>query len=870
MTLAAGSKLGPYEIQAPIGAGGMGEVYKARDTRLDRFVAIKVLPEHIASRDDLRLRFEREARAVASLNHPHICVLYDIGREESLSYMVMEHLEGETLARRIARGPLPMDRVLEFAKQIADALARAHRAGVVHRDVKPANIMLTRDGVKVLDFGLAKSAAKAGPADETLTAALTTEGAVLGTPQYMAPEQFEGGEADQRCDVWAFGAVLHEMITGQKAFQGKSHANLMGAILTAEPASMAANPAVPVWVERMVKRCLAKDPDARYQSMRDLVLDLQAAPREGTEAAAPVRARWQVWAMTAALAGLAGLNLVQWFKTGSAVSGRVDKPVRRFAFDVPAGAINPVISPDGNQFVYVQGSPPMLWIQALDQKKPRELAGTAGASKPFWSPDSRIVAFFAASEVRKVAVQGGQPPITVCDDAFCPYERQGAWSPDGAQIAFTAKSPTKVYLASAAGGPARLAVDIQGSDGYFLDPLFLPGDVGKGKLVVVVVERSEARIVLQDLATGRRESLANGMRPAWEASGHLVFWRDGIWARPISINTGRPVGEPFPIASEGLDPSVAGDGTLIYQDAGGAMKQLFWLDRAGRRQTAIGKPMRTINSPRLSRNERLVAVGGGDQINEDLWIVDAARATNNRLTTAPGVETNPVWTANDEEIVHWKSEEGTKGVDIFIQKADGSGAPRALVAKPGFQYFMSSSPDGRYLFYQTSDGPGKPAFSAYFDRKENIERPALSQGLTGQGVQGLQPSPDGRLLAFASIQTGGYEVYVERLGGGGRVQISTQGGTQPHWNSAGTELFYVQHDTVMAVRTKLRPEFSAGQPVKLFSHPGLISKFAGPQYDVSADGQRFVVADIAGGLEGHGRPVWLVQNWLSEFSGGRK
>ncbi len=858
MPLRAGDKLGPYEILTPLGAGGMGEVYKARDTRLDRFVAIKVLPEHIARREDLRRRFEREARAVASLNHPHICVLHDIGNQDGTGYMVMEHLEGETLAARTARGALPLDQALRLATQIADALDRAHRAGVTHRDVKPANIMLTRDGVKVLDFGLAKSASKPGPAEETLATALTTEGTVMGTPQYMAPEQFEGKEADARADVWAFGAALYEMVTGQKAFQGKSYSSLVGAILSADPPPMSVRPFTPASLERLVRRCLAKDPEDRYQSMRDVVLDLQMPPQETS--ATPVRtSRWP-WAAVVVLVALAGLNIVQWLRTGPP-NNNLGSPVRRFAFDLPPGAINPVISPDGRHFVYVQGSPPRLWVQDLNQRQPRELAGTAGASKPFWSPDSRFIAFFALNEVRKVAVQGG-PAVTVCEDAFCPYERQGAWSPDGSQIAFTAKSPTLIYFASASGGPARLVVNRQGSDAWFVDPLFMPGESGKGKLIFV--EGRQSKIILQDLATGRREILATGTRPCFSATGHLIFSRGGIWAMPISLRTGGPEGEPFSIAPEGADPSVADDGTLTYQDAGGGMKQLHWYDRAGRKQAPIGKPMRTIFAPKLSRDERLVAVAGGDQPTEDIWILDIARSTNSRLTTAPGSEGQPGWTSKDKEIIYWKSV-GSDDVDIMIQRADGSAAPRALVARPGSQYFSGISADGRHLFYNTREDPGKPPFTAYLDMKENTEKPALSQAYEGQGVE---PSPDGRLVAIAGNHTGTYEVYVERIGGGGRVQISTQGGTQPRWNAAGNEMFYVQHDTLMALPVKLAPDFSAGEPVKLFSHPGLISKFAGQQYDVRADGQRFVLVDAVGGRQDYGRPVRLVQNWLSEFRGG--
>lgn len=490
---------------------------------------------------------------------------------------------------------------------------------------------------------------------------------------------------------------------GEKAFQGKSHASLLTAILSADSPTMATTPAAPRWLERTVRRCLAKDPEARYQSMRDVVLDLQMPPVEAVSPGPPVRSRWHVWALSAAIVALAGSSVLLWSRADS-VAGTADKPVRRFSFNLPTGAITPVISPDGSQFVFVQGSPPRLWVQALDQRHPRELEGTTGASKPFWSPDSRFIAFFASTQVRKVPAQGG-PVTTITDDAFSPYERQGAWSPDGSQVAFTAQSPTKVYLAPAAGGRATLALDIQPGDGYFVDPLFLPGEAGRGKLIAVGVEASESTIFLQDLRTGRKERLATGTRPTYAASGHLIFSRDGIWALPLSPGTASPGGEPFPIVADGIDPSVANDGSLLYQDPGGGMKQVFWFDRSGRRRAAIGKPMRSINGPSLSRSERFVALTGGDAGNPDIWILDTVRATNSRLTMAPGVEASVAWTANDQEVIYWKTEEAAKGVDIVVQKTDGSQAARGLVVRPGYQYFMSSSPDGRFLFYAVETLP---------------------------------------------------------------------------------------------------------------------------------------------------------------------
>ena len=419
MPLSAGDRLGPYEVLSPIGAGGMGEVYKARDTRLDRTVAIKVLPEHIAKREDLRARFEREARAVASLNHPHICTLHDIGNQDGAGYMVMEYLEGETLAARIEKGALPLDQALKLAMQIADALDRAHRAGVTHRDIKPQNIMLTRDGVKVLDFGLAKSS-KPAPTEETLTAVLTMEGTVMGTPQYMAPEQFEGKEADARSDVWAFGAVLYEMVTGQKAFQGKSYSSLVGAILSADPAPMVVKPFTPAWLERLVRRCLAKDPEDRWQSMRDMVLEFRTPMVEGAAAGPSKAARWP-WAIAAALALTAVVLGVAYWRAAHPTESSLKPLIRLDANlgpDAIAGADSSIaISPDGTRIVFQirrADGKQLLAMRLLEQAAITPLPGTESGSNTFFSPDGQWIGFTADSKLKKVSLRGGAP-VTLSD-----------------------------------------------------------------------------------------------------------------------------------------------------------------------------------------------------------------------------------------------------------------------------------------------------------------------------------------------------------------------------------------------------------------------------------------------------------------------
>jgi len=502
MALSAGTKLGPYEVLSAIGAGGMGEVYKARDTRLDRLVAIKVLPEHIAKREDLRARFEREARAVASLNHPHTCTLHDIGNQDGTGYMVMEYMEGETLAARIEKGALPLDQALKFATQIGDALDRAHRAGVTHRDIKPQNIMLTRDGVKILDFGLAKSMPKTGPAEETLATALTAEGTVLGTPQYMAPEQFAGKEADARSDIWAFGAVLYEMLTGRRAFQGKSYASLLGAILSADPAPMALKPFTPAWLERLVRRCLAKDSEDRYYSMHDVVLDLRT-PLEKTTAASPKTIRWPRLYQSVLTVTAGALFMFAVFHFGETPPQR---PLRRFGL-VPPVAVGNIglfthvaISPNGRHIAFVEArAQGRLWVHDLDRGQARAIEATEGAFAPFWSPDSSFIGFAVNEELKTVSVQAGLPRrvcrlrTRICDGA--------SWSPDGKTIAFTSGTPGVLWEVPAQGGTPQLLIPMEElgkSLGepvrYIARPHFLPLTTGP-RTLAFTVSNSKVQLV---------------------------------------------------------------------------------------------------------------------------------------------------------------------------------------------------------------------------------------------------------------------------------------------------------------------------------------------------------------------------------------
>lgn len=597
MPLSAGEKLGPYEILSPLGAGGMGEVYKARDTRLDRFVAIKVLPEHIARREDLRQRFEREARSVASLNHPHICVLHDIGNQDGTGYMVMEHLEGETLAARITRGALPFDQALQLATQIADALDRAHRAGVTHRDVKPANLILTRDGVKVLDFGLAKSGSKPVPTEQTLTAALTTEGSVLGTPQYMAPEQFEGKEADTRSDIWAFGAVLYEMVTGEKAFQGKSYASLVGAILSADARPMSVKPFTPPALERLVRRCLAKEPEDRYQSMRDVVLDLRMPPQE---TASPVRtSRWP-WVVAAGVCLVVAALAVGsggWIRKANEPPLPVKLDVNppegsRFGFIGNAGGS--AISPDGRTLAFVATTAKgetLLYVRPLESLEARALPGTAEAGRPFWSPDSKSLAFVAGGKLKRIEVAGGSP-TTLCDAR---YARGGTWNEAGV-IVFGDRAPGLQRIPASGGTPSLVTqVNKEAGELFHVYPQFLPG----GKQFLYLVRHGEAEkmgIYIGSLddkpGTPATRIVQTQYKATYDAgSGRLLYVQGAgtLMAQRLELDPPRLTGDPATVA-EGVritlydgyaEFSGSRNGTLFYKQGSGGEKVRFGMARPG-------------------------------------------------------------------------------------------------------------------------------------------------------------------------------------------------------------------------------------------------------------------------------------------------
>src|SRR5262245_5300771 len=727
MALSPGTRLGPYEILGVAGSGGMGEVYQATDTRLDRTVAVKVLPEAALRDPARRQRLEREARAISSLSHPHICTLYDVGHQDGIDYLVMEFLDGETLDERLARGGLPPDQVLRYGIEIADALDAAHRRGLVHRDLKPGNIMLTRTGSKLLDFGLAREDA----AERTTTAisntatrtrALTAEGTVVGTIDYMSPEQLEGRPVDARSDLFCFGAVLYEMATGRKAFQGQSQASVIAAILTSEPPPLATvQPLAPPALERALRRCLAKDPEERWQSARDLMLELKwiagTDPREASAASGPsiVRRRERVFmALTIVLAtGTLFLALPRFRPGGPGLEPAIRAsilPPEKSHFIFGGLASGPMeMSPDGRSLTFVartvEGSD-RLWVRPLDAPSARVLEGTEGASFPFWAPDSRFIGFFADSKLKKIDSRGG-PPQTLCNVSIA---RGGTWNTDGT-ILFAPDVSDALYRVPSSGGEPVPVTQIDPARHQMNHrwPQFLPD--GRHFLFFARSSSGEGT----GTYTGSLDSTAQTMLMAGQSNaiyappGYVLFVREGaLMAQAFDANGLKLTGDPRPVADpvtvngsvQNTIVSVSENGILAYQ-AGKFTSgfHMFWFDRGGKSLASIGEPAIYI-FPRLSPDGKRLAVQVTDlrSGNSDLWIHDLARGVKTRFTFEPSIETYPVWSPDGTRIVFASNRTGR--FHMFVKSSDGVGDERPLVEEPDADARpLSWSPDGRYIAF---------------------------------------------------------------------------------------------------------------------------------------------------------------------------
>jgi serine/threonine protein kinase len=889
MAISPGKRLGPYEILSPIGAGGMGEVYKARDTRLDRIVAIKVLPTHLADRSEFRERFEREAKTIASLNHPHICTLYDTGHQDDVDFLVMEYIEGETLAQRLVKGPLPIQQVLQYAIEIADALDKAHRKGITHRDLKPGNIMLAKSGTKLLDFGLAKLAQGAAPVTPesqmpTVQDAITAQGTILGTLQYMAPEQVEGklDQIDARTDIFAFGVVVYEMATGKKAFEGKSQASLIAKILETDPPPMATlAPMTPPALDRIIKRCLAKDPDDRWQSARDICEQLRWIPESSAQPglAAPAAGlqksanRTALMAIATILAVAALAAALFYFRRPPPVEKQAARftigPPEKGGFNLALANVAIALSPDGSKLVFSAFTPShgsQLWVRALDSQSAQALPGTENGSGPFWSPDGRSIGFSADGKLKKIALSTGAVE-TLADVTQTRVELAswpGSWSREGV-ILFMSNDGTLARMAESGGAIApATTLDASRSEIAHLWPYFLPDGRHFLYLGFSLGKPENNAIFVGSLDSKDKKLLLNATSDAiYAPPGYLLYNRQGtLMAQPFDADRLQLTGDAVPIAERvAFNPfgsyaefSASENGVLVYRGGGGAVPlTLAWVSRDGAVQTLAAAP-HNYTFPRISPDGRRVAVGIEEGGAGQIWIYDMVRDAVSRLTFEGTNNVDPLWTRDEKRIVFKGN-----GNHLFWQPADGSAAAEQLTSDKRSTNDLPGnwSPDGETLLFMGTIPVRDLFVLSLRDRK-------TQEFDTGEaGASSPCFSPDGRWIGYASNESGRSEIYVRPYPGpGGKWQISTEGGTEPVWNPKGHELFYRSGQKMMAVEYTEQPEFSPGKPKILFEGPYAPSPRSLSNYDVSPDGQRFLMLNSAEQKPGE---ISIVLNWTEEL-----
>ena len=859
MTITAGTRLGPYEIVAPIGAGGMGEVYKARDTRLDRAVAIKILPAEFASDAQLKVRFEREAKTISQLSHPNICTLFDVGD----NYLVMELLDGETLADRLSRGPLPIGEAIQIGIQIADALDKAHRAGIIHRDLKPGNVMLTSGGVKLLDFGLAKTNAVTGPASVTMQKPVTQEGTIVGTLQYMAPEQLEGREMDGRADIFALGAMLYEMVSGRRAFDGESRASIIARILSSEPPPLATLQRVtPPALDRIVKRCLAKHPTLRWQCAGDVRRELELVGEEEVSERRPVLPSRSL-AVLVILLGLIAAAEGIWLMRQRKLPSASDRIVRFTVESPPNTYIKlandigpPAITRDGRAVAFVAvdvgSGRRALWVRDLQSVQAKRIEGTEGASFPFWSPDGNSIGFFASGKLKRVDLAGSTPQTL----AAASFGRGGAWGEDG-KILFVPTPSTGLYRVSARGGAVDAVTQLDRRAGEVSQrwPQILPD----GRHVLLLVRRpgigvadalGDAMYVF-DLGTGGRKFLARVSSNAmYVERGLLLFARDRtLMAQPFDLKTLQLGGEPTPIVQNvQFHPSgfamfaVSASGVLCYQ-TGTLISELRVVDRRGALTGTFLEPAEYF-VPTLDVAHRQFAVSITDPATgyDDIWQYDMVRQVARRLTFNPADDFAPVLSPDGKRVAFASNRSGSP--QLFLKNVDGAEEERAIAPAQLARFPLSWSPDGRFIAYKEI-APTTQMDIDIFDMKERTERHFLASEFNETDASF---SPSGRWMAYVSDESGRPEVYVTTFPApSARWQISSGGGTQPRWRGDEKELFYYSADgNIMAVPVVTQPNFNAGIPQRLFACELRSPRIDTGEYDVWPDGQRFLINTTAG------------------------
>jgi Tol biopolymer transport system component len=894
MSLAPGTRLGSYEVVAQIGAGGMGEVYRAHDTKLTRDVAIKVLPANFVNDPERMSRFQREARMLAALNHPNIATIYGLEQFDGVACLVMELVPGETLADRVKAGPLPLEEALKIAVQIAEALEAAHEKSIIHRDLKPANVKVTPDGkVKVLDFGLAKAFQVDNATEDmsnspTLSRAATMQGVILGTAAYMSPEQARGKATDKRTDIWAFGCVLYELLTGKQAFHGETFTDITAKILTGEPDWRALRAETPDQIRQLLRRCVQKDKSLRLRDAGDARIEIQdalSAPASGKPKGAGVSWRGVGWKKATglgfvAVALLALGGIVAWY-----LKPLAPQPVTRTVINLPPGQqlagmeYGPAValSPDGTHLAYLarQGGTQQLYVRAMDSLEARSIPDTEGAFAPFFSPDGQWVGFFAGQKLKKVSISGGAA-LTLGDAGATPTG--ASWGSRG-MIALATTAGGVLQQVPDAGGMPHALTHFDKGENTHRWPEYLPG--GTAVLFTAGMagpSMTNEQVAVQLIGTGERRNLVQGaMYPRFAPSGHLVYAQGGILiAAPFDPQRLAVMGAAVPVVEGVLQSSVSGatqysfstTGSLVYVSGGlqsATPSRLVWVSRSGAEQP-LATPVHAYVFPRLSPDGRRVAVSIQEQ-EMQIWLYDLSRETLTRFTFEGNTNLNPVWTPDGKRIAFTSNKEGP--LNPFWQLADGSGGLERLTISESTQVPMSWSPDGQLLaFIELNPSTG-------FD----IWTLRLSGASAGSGqVRKAQPflrtpfnesaprfSPDGRWLVYISNESGRNEVYVQPYPGpGGKWQISTEGGTEPVWNPNGRELFYRSGDKMMSVDIATQPAFAAGKPRMLFEGQYVPTPLTGPYYDVSPDGQRFLMLKPAE-REQAPTQINVVLNWFEEL-----
>lgn len=888
-----GSKLGPYEILVALGAGGMGEVYKARDTRLEREVAVKVLAAHLVTTPELRQRFEREARSISALNHPHICILYDVGHDDGIDFLVMEYLEGESLAERLKKGPLPIKEVLRYGTEIADALDKAHRQGIVHRDLKPGNVMLTKAGAKLLDFGLAKPAAvsaavgshtapvfSAAMTISNANSPLTAAGTIVGTMQYMAPEQIEGKEADARSDIFAFGALLYEMVTGKRAFEGKSQLSVASAILEREPEPISAvQPLSPPALGHVIERALAKDPAERWQSASDIKAELKWVSEGGSRVGTPAivgkhrkHREWLAW-------GLAALGIVAALGLGATLAVQSAKPVQvvRSTLLPPKDVLfipnNYTLSPDGTKLVFLArrgNSPGTLWVRPLNSLDAQELTGTARGLYPFWSPDSRFIGFFADGKVKKIEASGG--PVTTLADAG--GGRGATWNQNGV-ILFAPNQTGGLMQVSDAGGPATAVTTPSEKESshrfpYFIEDsdqfVFFVQAKTLASLPSASPDDKTSGIYAGKLGDKGHHFVVSGDSDPAVVGGQLLYLTQGnLVAQPFDAEKAAVAGNPVPLAERvGISESrwkgsysVSSTGLLAFSRGSfQANSELEWVEATGRKLGILGEKG-GFRQPAISPDGKSVAVVlESSQSKSDVWIYELARGIRTRLTFSQGSTRTPVWSPDGKSLAYYEA-----GKAIRRKAVSGFGQEETLVENTLGALPQSWSRDGRYLAYMDFGG-GKGPRVAIYDFQEKKPKTLL-----GTNFAEAHPdfSPDGKWLAYMSNESGAPEIYVVPFPAlEGKFQVSTTGGVQPRWAPDGKTIYYIALDgKMMSAAIRTSPSFAAETAKPLFESRIRQITLGFMEFSVAPDGKKFLINTQLQQIDDE--PIHLVQHWMTEL-----